>query len=163
MTTPIIFNFEKDVNIDNWVIVNDVVMGGRSTADFKLDEKGNGVFKGHVSTENNGGFASLRYRFNEIKTKGFTAIQLKVKGDGKRYQFRIKDAAYERHSYIYHFETTGKWQMVTIPLSEMTPSFRGYQLDIPNFEADKFEELAFLIGNKKNEDFEILIDEIILK
>ena len=163
MTTSIIFNFEKDANIDNWVIVNDVVMGGRSTADFHLNEEGNGFFSGEVSLENNGGFASLRYRFNEIKTKGYQIVQLKIKGDGKSYQFRVKSSKYDRHSYIYKFQTNKEWQVIDIPLKKMIPSFRGYQLNIPNYDADQIEELAFLIGNKKAEKFELEIKHISLK
>jgi hypothetical protein len=163
MTTSIIFNFEKDANIDNWVIVNDVVMGGRSTAQFKLDDKGNGVFKGHVSLENNGGFASLRYRFDAMVVENFKYIKMKVKGDGKRYQFRIKASAYDRHSYICYFDTNKEWQNITIPIHELFPSFRGYQLDMPNFDKAQIEEIAFLIGNKKEEKFQLEIDKIELK
>lgn len=163
MSTSIIFSFDKDSNIDNWRIVNDVVMGGRSSAAFELDENGHGVFTGNVSLENNGGFASVRYRFPEVKVNHHKSIQLKVKGDGKRYQFRIKASRYDRHSYIVYFDTNEKWQTITIPLAEMYPTFRGYQLDIPNFEADQIEEIAFLIGNKKAEQFELSIKSIFLK
>jgi hypothetical protein len=40
------------------------------------------------------------------------------------------------------------------------PSFRGQTLDLPNFKGDFLEEIVFLIGNKKNESFELLIDSI---
>lgn len=56
MNSKTIFNFNKKANIQNWVIVNDLVMGGKSTSNFKLDIDGNGVFEGDVSLENNGGF-----------------------------------------------------------------------------------------------------------
>ena len=163
MSTSIIIDFDKEANIDNWRIVNDVVMGGKSTAAFQLNENGHGVFSGNVSLENNGGFASVRYRFPKIIVKNYKNIKLKVKGDGKRYQFRIKASQNDRHSYIQYFETNKEWPTITIPLSEMYPTFRGYTLDIPNFEADKIEEIAILIGNKKAEDFEIIIDSIVLE
>jgi hypothetical protein len=163
MSISLVFNFEKSANIEDWVIVNDVVMGGRSTADFGLDENGNGVFNGEVSLENNGGFASLRYRFESMNVEDFKNIQLKVKGDGKRYQFRIKASAYDRHSYICYFDTNKEWQNITIPINELFPSFRGYQLDMPNFDKAEIEEIAFLIGNKKAEKFELILDSISLK
>jgi hypothetical protein len=45
----------------------------------------------------------------------------------------------------------------------MYPSFRGRKLDAPNFSHDNIEEIVFLIGNKKNERFELIIDKIALK
>jgi hypothetical protein len=49
--------------MNNWKVVNDDVMGGISTASFELNNEGYAEFKGTVSTANNGGFASVRYRF----------------------------------------------------------------------------------------------------
>ena len=51
-----IFDFNKEANIEGWRIVNDVVMGGRSSSNFKLNTEGHGCFSGAVSLENNGGF-----------------------------------------------------------------------------------------------------------
>jgi hypothetical protein len=45
----------------------------------------------------------------------------------------------------------------------MYPAFRGRKLNIGNFNADTIEQLAFLIGNKKNEKFQLLIKGIYLK
>ena len=69
MQTATIFDFNKKADITNWTIVDDVVMGGRSSGNFYLNKEGNGVFEGRVSLENNGGFSSLRYDFDEISTK----------------------------------------------------------------------------------------------
>ena len=37
------------------------------------------------------------------------------------------------------------------------------KLDIPNWDHDIIQEITFLIGNKKNEEFSLLIDYIRLK
>jgi hypothetical protein len=42
----------------------------------------------------------------------------------------------------------------------MYASFRGYRLDIPNFKGDQMQEIAFLISNKKQEEFRLFIDSI---
>jgi NADH dehydrogenase [ubiquinone] 1 alpha subcomplex assembly factor 1 len=42
----------------------------------------------------------------------------------------------------------------------MYPAFRGKKLDLPNFDHNYMEEIAFLIGNKKPEKFRLLIDQI---
>ena len=45
----------------------------------------------------------------------------------------------------------------------MYPTFRGKKLDISNYNVDNIEEIAFLIANKKAEDFKLEIDSIVLK
>jgi NADH dehydrogenase [ubiquinone] 1 alpha subcomplex assembly factor 1 len=159
----VIIDFNQETDIKNWRIVDDVVMGGKSSGTFKLNEDGLGVFEGEISTDNNGGFSSLRYRFDKLKVKDYAKVIIKLKGDGKDYQFRIKANSNDSYSYISSFNSSGEWQEIEILLEDMYPSFRGRKLDQPNFEKDYIEELAFLIGNKKKEKFKLLIDRIELK
>ncbi len=163
MATPIIFDFTQKSNLKDWVIVDDDVMGGKSSGSFALSPKGHGLFKGAISLDNNGGFSSVRYKFDRKSVKGFTKIVLKIKGDTKKYQFRIKSNSQDYYSYITTFETNGNWQEIEIPLQSMIPSFRGRTLDKPNFSGDAIEEIAFLIANKRVEKFQLLIDNIVLK
>ena len=163
MTSPLIFDFNKKSDIQNWRIVDDVVMGGRSSGNFSLNAEGHGVFEGEISLENNGGFSSVRYGFKKIQIKDNTMINIKLRGDGKNYQCRIKSNTGEYYSFIMPFSTSGEWQEIEIPLKEMYPTFRGRRLDIPNFSGDYFEEMTFLIGNKQNEKFKLMIDKIELK
>jgi NADH dehydrogenase [ubiquinone] 1 alpha subcomplex assembly factor 1 len=159
----VIFDFNKDADVSNWVIVDDIVMGGKSSSAFTLNKSGYGVFEGSVSLENNGGFSSVRHRFQKIMIKNYTKIHLKVKGDGKDYQFRIKSSAKDYYSYTAQFSTSGEWQEIEIDLNNMHPTFRGRKLNKPNFNKSYIEEIAFLIGNKKKENFKLLIDKIELK
>ena len=161
--SEIIFDFNKKSDLTDWTIVDDVVMGGRSAGSFDIDEDGHGVFKGNVSIANNGGFSSLRYRCKKINTTSYTKVLLRVKGDGKPYQFRIKAKASGYYSYISQFKTADEWETIEISLSDMYPAFRGRKLDIPNYSNDGIEEIAFLIGNKKAEDFILMIDSISLR
>jgi hypothetical protein len=163
MSPSIIYNFQKDASTTNWRVVDDGVMGGLSQGKLKVDNEGNGLYSGTVSTENNGGFSSLRYRFDAIEASEDQSIVLRIKGDGKKYQFRVKDKVNQYYSYIYTFQTSGEWQTVKIPLAEMYPSYRGRKLNTPNFKHSQIEEIAFLIGNKKAESFELIIDKIELE
>lgn len=155
-----IFDFEPEADLRNWTIVDDVVMGGRSDGGLQLSEEGDARFSGFVSLENNGGFSSARYAFEEIPTSGQTKFAFRVKGDGKKYQFRVKSNWRDRHSYVSHFQTDGSWQIIKIPFEVMYPSFRGRTLDMPNYPGDKMQEISFLISNKKNEAFQMDIDRI---
>ena len=159
----ILFDFNPKSDISGWKVVDDVVMGGRSNGSFELNNNGYGVFSGSVSLENNGGFSSLRYRFDAKTIKGYTKVILKIKGDGKAYQFRMKTNAFDRHSYNAPFQTNGAYQTIQISLADMSPAFRGNKLNIPNYPGETVEELAFLIGNKKAENFQLEIDSITLE
>lgn len=163
LSNPVIFDFNKESDLSNWVIVDDVVMGGRSDGSFMLSPEGHGVFQGNVSLENNGGFSSLRYRFRAQRTSEYNTVVLHLKGDGKIYQFRAKTNAFDRQSYVSEFKTNGEWQKIEIPLSSLYPTFRGIRLNMDNYPGQKMEEIAFLIGNKKPESFRLEIDKIELK
>lgn len=162
MNKQTIFDFKKDSNIQDWRIVDDIVMGGKSLSNFKLSPDNFGLFEGQISLENNGGFSSVSYRFKKLKVNKDSNISIKLKGDGKNYQLRIKDNSNISYSYILPFATSGEWEEIKIPLKDMYPSFRGRKLDLPNFSQDYIEEIVFLIGNKKPEKFKLLIDTIIL-
>ncbi|MBP0905090.1 CIA30 family protein [Mariniflexile gromovii] len=159
----IIFDFNTKSDVTNWKTINDVVMGGKSNSFFSINDAGIGVFRGEVSLENNGGFAMLQYHFNSKNVFTFSKVCLKVKGDGKTYQFRIKNSARDKHSYIATFNTTTKWCNIEIPFSNMHPAFRGKSLDIPNYSGEQMEQITFLIGNKKEETFSLEISNIMLK
>ena len=163
MNSHMIYDFNKNSDIQSWIIVDDVVMGGRSSGSFQLSPDGFGVFEGHISLENNGGFSSVRYQFDRINVAEHEKVIIRLKGDGKNYQFRIKDDSGKYYSYISTFSTSGKWEEVEIKLNQMSPSFRGRKLDQPDFSHDHIEEIAILIGNKQTEKFKLLIDKIYLK
>jgi hypothetical protein len=163
MNAQTIFDFTTNANASVWTIVDDGVMGGKSAGEFAINKEGHGVFEGEISLKNNGGFSSLRYGFEKMDVSKYTQVVLYICGDGKDYQFRLKGNANERYSYISTFNTTGEWQEISIPLADMAPSFRGRKLEIPNFNQDFIEEIVFLIGNKKEESFKLMIKSITLQ
>ena len=160
INSQLIFDFNHNANITDWKIVDDVVMGGRSNGQFKIDSDGNGIFSGDVSVENNGGFSSVRYQFEKINTTKESKVIIRLKGDGKEYQFRIKNNRNTYYSYITNFKTSGDWENIIINLKDLYPSFRGQTMNIPNFAGNSLEEIVFLIGNKKNETFTLVLDRI---
>jgi hypothetical protein len=163
MKTRTIYDFTAQSNPRDWAIIDDVVMGGRSNGSFTINDDGHGIFSGVVSLENNGGFSSVRHQFSKLNTTEDSKVVIRLKGDGKDYQFRIKDKKSAFYSYITTFQTNGEWQNVTLQLKDLYPSFRGRTLDLPNFAGGPMEEIVFLIGNKKNESFQLVIDKIELE
>ena len=160
MCNRTIFNFNSNSDLTDWEIVNDVVMGGKSFSDFTLNSDGNGVFSGKISLENNGGFSSVHFQFKKMEVHSESKIVIKLKGDGKKYQLRVKSNSKTYYSYITYFSTNGEWQEIVISLKDMYPQFRGKKMDQPNFSHPHLEQLSFLIANKKSENFILLIDKI---
>ena len=148
ISSELLIDFNLDLTTRNWQIVDDRVMGGQSYGNFEISDDGHGLFYGDVTTANNGGFSSVRFQFETRNLSEYEFAVLKIKGDGKNYQLRIKADRWDRESYIYQFETSGEWEEVKIPLREMKPSWRGMTLNIPDYDARKFEQMSILIANK---------------
>ncbi len=155
-----IYTFSQSTSIKDWQVINDGVMGGLSQSEIELTKDGYGQFFGQISIANNGGFASVRLLTNVEINPNSEYIVLKVKGDKKTYQFRLKSDKNLSQSYVQEFQTNGEWQTIKLKLDEFSPQFRGRVLDLPNFNFSEIEEIRFLIGNKKKEDFKLLIKSI---
>jgi NADH dehydrogenase [ubiquinone] 1 alpha subcomplex assembly factor 1 len=155
-----VYTFTSQTDITEWNVVNDGVMGGVSKSTIKLTDSGQGQFSGNVSLANNGGFASIQLNKTINIAKENKYIFLRLKGDGKNYEFRLKGKLSQYESYVHQFSTTGEWETIKLELSAFYPQIRGRQLDIPNFNFSNIEQLSFLIANKKEENFSLLIDWI---
>jgi NADH dehydrogenase [ubiquinone] 1 alpha subcomplex assembly factor 1 len=143
-----------------WFVVDDVVMGGMSDGRVTYMDDGLLHFYGLVSTANNGGFSSIRMRPGSVELDEVEAFEIKLKGDGKAFQFRVKSDEYQRYSYAYTFKTSGEWEVIRIPFKEMQATFRGRKVDVPPYPGKKIDEVAFLIGNKINESFDLIVERI---
>ena len=162
MKAQTLFDANANPNSKNWYIIDDVVMGGRSSGDFGMTKEGYAKFSGTVSLENNGGFSSVRYAMETQKVTPESKVRIHLKGDGSNYQFRVRHQRGSYYSYITKFETTGNWQTLEFQLKDLYPTFRGRRLDLPDFNHDTLTELAFLIGNKKAQKFSLVIEKIAL-
>ena len=161
--SKVLFDFTGTGDTDNWEVVNDGVMGGRSKGTFIISENKTSIFSGTISLENSGGFSSVRYNTGKIYVEDFSILELFLKGDGEKYQVRIREKPSDYFSYIYTFQTSGEWETVKIPLAKMFPSFRGSALNLPNYSGKSMVELTFLIGNKKAESFRLELQKAVLK
>jgi len=66
-------------------------MGGLSQGIYQYTENGTGIFRGDLSLKNNGGFSWLKATNQEMNLKGSEGITLRVKGDGRKYAFTLKN------------------------------------------------------------------------
>ena len=155
-----IYTFSAQTNIREWRIVNDGVMGGISRSSLVLTDAGHGRFSGNVSLANNGGFASVQLNKTIKLSEERKFIVLRVKGDGKRYEFRLNSETSRYESYVHQFDTSGEWETIKLSISEFYPTFRGRKLNIPNFNFEQIGQMSFFIANGQEEDFVLLIDWI---
>jgi len=158
-----IYRFTTQTKVSEWRIVNDGVMGGISKSSLLLSDSGHGQFSGQVSLANNGGFASIQLNKTIKLMDENKFIVLRLKGDAKAYEFRLKGRISQSESYVHQFNTTGEWENIKLPLSDFYPQYFGRKLNRPNFNFKSIEQLSFLIANKQEEDFKLLIDWIALE
>lgn len=126
----VIFDFSQDsTDLSNiWGALDDVVMGGVSSSGIRFVD-GIALFSGNVSTSNSGGFASVRTRNFDppIDLTGYEGVELRVRGDGKRYKFMVRTSTkWDGIAYCYSFDTVmHNWIDVRIPFNEFVPIFRA--------------------------------------
>lgn len=157
----VLYDFTDNPVRQHWRVEDDVVMGGRSSGQMAVTDDGFLRFSGEVSLENNGGFSSVQHEMDEtIDLSDRVAFVIRLKGDGKTYNFRVKRPG-QRHAYTYPFETkAGQWETITIPFDAMYATWRGNRPDVPNYAGEPINTLRFLIGNKKPQEFELVVAEI---
>ena len=148
-------DFTTDRTDLDWYVVNDNVMGGRSEGTFKI-EQGELDFVGSTNTRG-GGFSSIRTRPVQLDLSKFAGIRLKVRGDGRRYTWRLATNARWRGrpiSYWADFDTEdGAWTTVDIPFSRFIPQFRGTTLNGPELEPGQITGMGLMIYDKQDGPF----------
>jgi Complex I intermediate-associated protein 30 (CIA30) len=125
-----IFDFrQSSTDLSNiWGAVDDVVMGGASKSGIRQVDA-QAIFSGNVSTNNSGGFASVRTRNFDppIDLEAYQGLELRVRGDGNRYKFMLRTSTqWDGIAYCYSFDTViNSWIDVRIPFTEFVPIFRA--------------------------------------
>jgi hypothetical protein len=147
----VIFDFSNpQIDIQNtWGALDDVVMGGVSDSGVRL-ENGAAVFSGNVSTANSGGFASIRTRNFEppLNLSTFTGIELRIKGDGNRYKFLVRDGdAWDSVGYSHSFNTVAnEWITVQVPFAQLIPVFRAKSVPDARLSSEHIRSFQLMLS-----------------
>lgn len=140
---------------NQWSIINDGVMGGLSSSKVIINDS-TIVFSGNVSLKNNGGFASLRSPIKEYNFGKSSGIEVKIKGDGKRYSVLMKETDYF-NGYFYQrsFETINdEWIVIRIPFKDFKLHYFGYEANTDKeVPYNSIKEISLLIGDKQEGSF----------
>jgi len=156
--TQTIYDFSDPRAAAGWMAINDAVMGGVSSGGMRATGEGTVVFSGIVSLENNGGFASLRSRPQQRHLGDSAGIEIRIRGDGRRYKLNLwTDAYLDGVSYRVAFETSGEgWQTLRFPFSDFQASFRGRAVpDAPALDPAKIASIGFLISDRQAGPFHL--------
>ena len=148
----LIFDFTNSNNLikETWGAVDDVVMGGVSQSNIRLAEN-KAIFAGIVSTDNNGGFASVRTRnfSTPLDLSSYTGIELRVIGDGKRYKFISRcEGKWDGIGYCYSFDTVYNFPtVIRIPFTELIPVFRAKTVsEASQIDASKIYSMQLMLS-----------------
>ncbi len=126
----IIFDFSQPRAAleQTWGALDDVVMGGVSASSLR-QQPDSALFTGYVSTDNSGGFASVRTRNFEppLNLAAYSGFELRVNGDGQRYKFLVRDEdSWDSVAFAASFDTVAnEWITVRLPFAELVPVFRA--------------------------------------
>jgi NADH dehydrogenase [ubiquinone] 1 alpha subcomplex assembly factor 1 len=159
----ILVDFSDEDEKDQWRIINDGVMGGLSQSRIDINTNAIAVFQGQLSLENNGGFASVRRLLRQDNLTGYTGVALRVKGDGRTYQFRVRtNERFDGIAYRAEFQTSAReWLTVKIPFKSFIPTFRGQRVpNVPKLRPGNIRQIGFLIADMREGVFRLEIDWI---
>ena len=111
-------------------------------------------FEGRLSLENNGGFASVR-RPVDGGLAGISGVRIKVRGDGRRYQLRMRHGQqFDGISWRAGFVAGDDWQIIEFGLHEFEPVFRGNAMpDAGPLVPAKIGQLGFLLADGADGSF----------
>lgn len=157
-----LFEFSGSGDAAQWQIVNDGVMGGRSSSQATVTAEGHLRFTGRLSLQNNGGFASVRSRPRTLGISNGGTIVMRVKGDGRRYTFNLytpdRRTAF---SYQMQFDTrAGQWAEVRLPVSGFVAHSFGRRVSGQPLTASRVQSVGILLGDKREGPFELSVDWI---
>ena len=143
-----------------WQAVNDGVMGGISAG--RMVESEDGLrFEGELSLENNGGFASVR-RVVEADLSETGGVLLKLRGDGRTYQFRLRqNGRFDGIAWRAEFSTSGEWETVELNFGQFQPVFRGRQVpEAGPVVASRIRQLGFMLADGQPGPFALELQSI---
>ena len=153
MPVHCLLDFSRPEVIRALRVVNDGVMGGVSTSRL-ASVAGAMVFEGHLSLENNGGFAS--FRGTARLPDGCAAVLLTVRGDGRRYKLTLKlDDGPGTALYQAAFDAPHEWRTLRFEPTDFTASFRGRPVAAPVVRFADVQLVGLLSADRQSGAFRI--------
>ncbi len=156
MSSRLLFDFSSSTDDPaEWRSVDDPVMGGVSESAFTATEAG-AAFAGTVSLKQGGGFCSVRAPEGTYDLGDTTGLQVRVRGDGKRYWCTMYTDPGGPISYRAPLQPSTAWSTVSVSFDALTPYRRGTEVpDAPPFAPAHLRTLGFLIADEQDGPFRL--------
>jgi monofunctional biosynthetic peptidoglycan transglycosylase len=145
-----------DASAVAWRGVGDPVMGGRSESGFHSAD-GHASFAGRVSLERGGGFASVRCDFPVRDLAAHAGIAVRLRGDGRRYRFQLRDSSgFDTVVHRVSFTTrAGTWETVRFPFAAFEAAHRGRPVPGRTLDPGRIHGFGFLIADRQEGPFRL--------
>ncbi|UCE46365.1 MAG: CIA30 family protein [Phycisphaerales bacterium] len=157
MSKPLI-DFHSASAAEQWLSVNDDVMGGVSKGGFRITGEKTLEFFGDISLENRGGFASIRTRPVDLELEGYDTIALRARGDGRTYYFNLRTSSRSpAASYRAPVKTRkDTWKEVRIALEDFEYTAYGRRVaGAEPLRAAKIQSFGFTLADKNAGPFRL--------
>jgi NADH dehydrogenase [ubiquinone] 1 alpha subcomplex assembly factor 1 len=160
------FGKSEKRNLD-WYVLTDQVMGGKSSSSLLWQEKSL-IWKGYLSLENNGGFASIRSPFGNNNLYTYTSIIIKYRAKNQKFAlvFETSDIWWQPHyKYEFHSAASEEWKITEIPLQDFHEEVIGRKTGkmIEKNQLNKILRIGIITNAKNETNFELEIDYIKFK
>ena len=154
-----LFTFDRADEAD-WIVVNDGVMGGRSSG-FVAVQDGTLRFTGTLVTQG-GGFTSVRAR-READLSGEDGLELRVRGGGRPFEVELDDGTrgYGRTvSRRAPVATTAQWAVVRVPFTAFRSSIVGRPVNAPPMDPSRIRSVGLYLLDGRDGPFRVEVDYI---
>jgi hypothetical protein len=156
-------SFNTQNSVDTWRVINDGVMGGRSSGGPRF-ENGVMVFEGRINT-NGGGFSSIRLDVEAGLLAQADALSLRVKSDGRGYKMGFRtDARYRGRPISFQAPIppteAGQWSDVRVPLDGLRASLFGRAIEGAQFDKSRIWEIGFILADGQDGPFRLEIKSL---
>ncbi|MFW2332390.1 CIA30 family protein [Ilumatobacter sp.] len=156
-------DFDDD-RAGGWVVVDDGVMGGRSSGivEFSGSEM---RFTGELITRG-GGFTSIRLPLDGQELANTDRIVMRVRADDRDDGLTLEDDGRSSRRAISHRadlafdQPTDDWTTVSLPHGALEPTVFGQPVDADPFDPDRATEFGIIIADGADGTFALSVDWI---
>lgn len=154
-----LFTFDRS-NEPAWRVVNDGVMGGRSSGVVAVSD-GRLRFSGTLVTQG-GGFTSVRAPVT-VDLRGAEGLELRVRGNGRSFEVEVGDGtrSFGRNvSRRAAFPTTAEWTIVRVPTAALRSTIFGRAVNAPPLDLARIRSVGLYILDGRDGPFWLELDYI---
>jgi hypothetical protein len=153
-----VFDFATPAAVAGWRPIDDRIMGGCSLSCPEFVAGGGLRFRGVVSLDNGGGFASIRSPDADCNLAGYDGLILRVRGDGQSYKLGLRiDRFFDGISYQAAFRAgPSAWQEIRLPFADFVPTHHGRRLTtVPRLDPACILSFGLFIADRQAGPFQL--------